>query len=323
MSKAKAAGNIEELDVSPRDLAARAAWMSFVGGMTQDQIATELGISRQRVQRLVARASAEGMIRVRIDHPIAECLELERALKSRFALDAAWISPGLAAGADPLTGLAPFVAPVLERIFEAEQPKTFALGTGRTLKTVVDHLRVVDGAHHRLVSLIGNVAPDGSASFYEVIMRFAEKTRARHYPMSVPVAARDQTELDLYRSLPHVHASRELAKSADVAIVGIGQMGDDAPLYVDGFLSAEELVDLRAAGGVGEICGHIFDASGRYLDHPVNHRMVGVRVPEGDMPVFCIAAGPVKRPALRAALEGGLIRGLFTDEATARALIED
>ena len=321
MTQAKPKGNVDDTDISPRDLAARAAWLSFVGGLTQDQIAQELGISRQRAQRLVARASSEGLIRVRIEHPIAECLELERALKSRFGLTSAWVSPGLGAGGDPLQGLAPFVAPVLERLFASEEPKVFALGTGRTLKTVVEQLRAVDGSHHKLVSLIGNVAPDSSASFYEVIMRFAEKIRARHYPMSVPVAARDEVELDLYRSLPHVMASRELAKSADLAIVGIGQMSDDAPLYVDGFLSAEELTAVRASGGVGEICGHIFDADGRYLDHPVNDRMVGVRVPEGDMPVYCIGAGASKRAALDAALRGGLIDGLFTDEWTAKSLI--
>ena len=120
MTQAKPKGNVDDTDISPRDLAARAAWLSFVGGLTQDQIAQELGISRQRAQRLVARASSEGLIRVRIEHPIAECLELERALKSRFGLTSAWVSPGLGAGGDPLQGLAPFVAPVLERLFASE-----------------------------------------------------------------------------------------------------------------------------------------------------------------------------------------------------------
>ncbi|SFJ82180.1 sugar-binding transcriptional regulator [Celeribacter neptunius] len=329
MAKAKAQGKSQgksqaahdESDVSPRDLAARAAWLSFVGGMTQDQIAQELGISRQRVQRLVARASAEGLVRVRIDHPIAECLELERGLKRRFGLDAAWVSPQISGASDPLIGLAPFAVPVLERLFEREEAKVFALGTGRTLKTVVEHMQQVDGARHKLVSLIGNVAPDGSASFYEVIMQLAEKIRARHYPMAAPVFARSDEELALYRSLPHVKASRALAKSADMAIVGIGQLGDDAPLYVDGFLTAEELLDLRAGGGVGEICGHVFNREGQYLDHPVNHRMVGVSVPVGDMPVYCIGAGTSKLEALRGALSGGLIHGLFTDEWTARELV--
>lgn len=315
-----AGNNGAESDYSPRDLAARAAWLSFVGGLTQDQIAAELGISRQRAQRLVARASAEGLIRVRIDHPIAECLELERQLRSRFGLSAAWVSPGAGEG-DALRGLAPFAAPVFERIFMAEEPRTIALGTGRTLRMVVEHMQSLDGARHRLVSLIGNVAPDGSASFYEVIMRLAEKTNAPHYPMAIPVVARTPEELALYRSLPHVKASRALAEAADMAIVGIGQMDATAPLLVDGFLTPAEHSELSAAGAAGEICGHIFDAEGKFLDHPINQRMVGVRVPVRDMPLHCVAAGRAKLPAIRAALRGGMLSALITDEPTARALL--
>ena len=44
------------------DEAARAGWLYYVGGMTQDQIANELGVSRQRAQRLVSRAMAEGLV---------------------------------------------------------------------------------------------------------------------------------------------------------------------------------------------------------------------------------------------------------------------
>jgi DNA-binding transcriptional regulator LsrR (DeoR family) len=316
-----AKSNGDDSDLLARDLSARAAWMSYVGGLTQDQIAQALGISRQRAQRLVARAGAEGLVRVRIDHPIAECLELERALRARYGLDAAWVAPD-AHATDPLVGLAPFAAPLVERYFRAEQPQTIALGTGRTLRMVVEHMLTIDGSRHRIVSLIGNVSPDGSASFFEVIMRLAEKVSARHYPMSIPVVARDADELALYLSLPHVQAARALAAQADLAIVGVGQMSDDAPLKVDGFITAAEHAELRAAGATGEIGGHVFDAEGRFLNHPYNSRVVGVRVPSGDIPVLCIGAGENKQPALRAALAGKILSSLITDETTARALLD-
>lgn len=311
----------EDKDGAATELAARAAWLSFVGGMTQDQIAVELGISRQRVQRLVARASADGFVRVRIDHPVATCLSLERDLKARYGLSSVRIAPGVGDNTDPLFGLAPFAAPILERIFADPAALVIALGTGRTLRMVVEHMQQTDGSRHKLVSLIGNVAPDGSASFYEVIMRLAEKTAAPHYPMAIPVVARSTEELQLYRSLPHVRASRDLAMRADLAVVGIGQMDETAPLLVDGFITRDDLAELRAAGAVGEIVGHIFDAHGRYLDHPLNNRLVGVEVPVNGMPVHCIAAGGSKRQALKAALTGGLLTSLVTDEATAQALL--
>ena len=313
----------QDTEQSPMDLAARAAWLSFVGGLTQDQIANELGISRQRAQRLVARAGTQGLIHVRIEHKIADCLELERGLKSKYGLKHAWVSPGLGADADALTGLAPFAANIIENMFVTEEPTCFALGTGRTLRMMVKHIHPVNGSNHKLVSLIGNVAPDGSATMYEAIMRLAEKTSAKYYPMAVPVVAQSPEERNLFLSLPHVKVTKKLAEESDVAIVGIGQMGEGAPLFLDGFLTKQEHRDLEDAGAVGEICGQVFDNTGSYIDHPYNQRVVSTRVPFGSMPVYCIGAGMSKMPALRAALCGGLLAGLITDEHTAQKLLTD
>ena len=63
-----------EIDSTPLDDAARAGWLYYVGGLTQDQIARELGVSRQRAQRLVSRAMAEGLIHVRLEHRIGPAL---------------------------------------------------------------------------------------------------------------------------------------------------------------------------------------------------------------------------------------------------------
>ena len=68
------------------DQAARAAWMSYVGGMTQDEIATQLGVSRPGVQRLLALARQEGLVKVHIDHPISTCMALGCALREHFNL---------------------------------------------------------------------------------------------------------------------------------------------------------------------------------------------------------------------------------------------
>ena len=45
---------------SKLDEAARAGWLYYVAGNTQDQIASKLGVSRQSAQRLVSLAVAEG-----------------------------------------------------------------------------------------------------------------------------------------------------------------------------------------------------------------------------------------------------------------------
>ncbi|MGB0904703.1 MAG: sugar-binding transcriptional regulator, partial [Mangrovicoccus sp.] len=262
MKSAKA----QDVDPTPLDEAARAAWLSYVGGKTQDQIAKDMGISRQRVQRLVSRAVAEGLIHVRLEHRLSNCLSLEAELIRKFGLRLARVAPSLGPGADPMRSVAPIAAQELERILDTETPLTLAVGTGRSLRAAIEELRNMDCRHHRVVSLIGNIALDGSATFFDVIMRVAEKIQATHYPMPLPVLASSEEERAALHALAPVAQSRELAKRADVAFVGIGQMNDSAPLMTDGFLSPEEMEQLQAQGATGEIASWIYDASGKYMD---------------------------------------------------------
>ena len=307
---------------SLQDEAARAGWLYYVAGMTQDQIAAELGVSRQRAQRLVSRAMTEGLIHVRLNHRIGACLDLEAALRDRFGLDRVRVSPGLGAGSDPVRAIAPAAAAELERFLRMPEPLVVALGTGRALRGMVDAMVEIDAPQHRLVSLIGNIAPDGSASFFDVVMRIADKVRAPHYPMPVPVISPTPEENAAFHALAPVQKVVELAKAADVVFVGVGQMSLDAPLLADGFVTREELDEMQAAGASGEVAGWVFDSEGRYLDFGTNRRTGGVRVaPALSRPSIGIAAGASKVPALYGALKSRIINGLVTDESTALALL--
>ncbi len=303
------------------DQAARAGWMYYLAGMTQDQIARELGVSRQRAQRLVARAMADGLIRVRLEHPIASCLALERELKQKFGLQMARVAPSLPEGVDPLTSVAPVAAKEVERYLSSDTPLVISLGTGRTLRAVVADMADMNCPEHKLVSLIGNAAPDGSASVYEVILRLADRVKAKHFPMGLPVFSKNAEEREFYRGLAHMQTPFELARNSDVTFVGIGQIGEDAPLFVDGFVDRAALDDLLAQDAVGEIVGWVFDSNGHYLEGGTNARTNGVQVNPDRNPVICIAAGKSKYMALKAALKGKLVNGLVTDEACAQYLL--
>lgn len=309
-------------EATPLDEAARAGWLYYVGQKTQDQIAREMGISRQRAQRLVSKAMAEGLIRVRLDHRLSACLALEAGLTRRFDLKLSRVAPSLGPGVDPVRGVAPLASAELERFLASTDPLVLALGTGRMLRASIEELPQMECPQHRIVSLIGNIAPDGSASFFDVIMRVADKTHAPHFPMPLPVIAATPEERDLFHSLAPIRRARDLASRADVTFIGIGQMNDAAPLYIDGFLTFDDLRALQAAGAVGEIIGWPYDAKGRYLDLGDSFCVAGVKLtPPKDTLTVAVAAGPSKVSALLGALRGRLVNGLITDETTAIALL--
>ncbi len=311
-----------EPDATPLDDAARAGWLYYVAGLTQDQIARELGVSRQRAQRLVSRAMAERLIHVRLEHRVSACLDLEAAMSRRFGLRLCRVAPSLGEDIDPVPSIAPTAAAEIERVLRSAEPLVIALGTGRTLRATVEELTSMECEQHRIVSLNGNISPDGSASYYDVIMRIADRVRAPHYPMPMPVIAQSTEERDLFHQLKPIQAVLKLARGADVTFVGVGQMSNDAPLLKDGFITADELAEMQALGAAGEVAGWAYDSAGRYLETSVNRRVAGVRVTiDTGRSVIAIAGGKSKLVALIAGLKGRIFNGLITDEVTARRLL--
>jgi DNA-binding transcriptional regulator LsrR (DeoR family) len=305
------------------DDAARAGWLYYVGGRTQDEIAAVMSISRQSAQRLISLSVAEKLIKVRLDHPIAACLELAQALKDKFGLKQVEIVPtDPDAGSSPI-GVAEAGAAELERWLRQSDPLIIAMGTGRTLRAVIDQLSPMECPQHKIVSLTGNISPDGSAAYFNVIFSMADAVKAPHFPMPLPVIVSSRTEREVMHSQPLMTKTLELGQRSDVTFVGVGEMALSAPLLLDGFLKREEMDDLLAAGAIGEICGWIFGADGQLLDHPVNNRVASLPIPSRESStVIGLARGVRKHNAIRAAVLGGKINGLITDEDAARHLLK-
>ncbi|MBI1415829.1 MAG: sugar-binding transcriptional regulator [Limimaricola sp.] len=304
------------------DDAARAGWLYYVAGNTQDEIARKLGVSRQSAQRLVAMAVSERLVKVRLDHPIGRCMDLAATLCDRFPLTTCEVVPSDPGAPELLTGIAIAAAALLEKTLRAPEPRIIAMGTGRALRATVEQLSRMECPQHKIVSLLGNVMSDGSATPYNAVIPMADRVGARHYPVPLPVLARDAEELRALHAQEPVRNSLALCAEADLTMVGVGQMDMSAPVLVDGFLRPAEMAELRAAGAAGEITSWVFDDRGHVIDCAHNRRVASAPLPRAaDRPVIAVAVGESKIKAIRAALTGHLVNGLITNELTAERLI--
>jgi DNA-binding transcriptional regulator LsrR (DeoR family) len=302
--------------------AARAGWLYYVAGKTQDEIAKQFNISRQSAQRLVALAVSGGLIKVRLEHPIRRCMELAEELQQKFDLHQCEVVPSDDTNPSSTDGLAQAGAAEIERYLKSQQAKVIGLGTGRILRACADELSAMTCPQHRIISLVGNIAQDGSASRYDVAIHVAERVGARHYPMPLPVIAQTEDNKTQWHQLPHVANVQSLALQADIAFVGIGHLGTISPLHVDGFIAQHELAALDAMGAVGEVISWIFDRKGKLLDCDINHRVTSTPLHKmNNKKVIGIAAGEKKVPAINGAINSGLINGLITNEYTAKRLL--
>jgi DNA-binding transcriptional regulator LsrR (DeoR family) len=114
------------------------------------------------------------------------------------------------------------------------------------------------------------------------------------------------------------------ARSADIALMGIGNLNPAVSGYVRaGLISAEELAALDQQDAVGDIGGQFFTAAGELHACTYNQRVIGLTLEEmRDIPnVIAIAKGLEKARAIQGALRTGVIDVLCTDGETARAVL--
>ncbi|MHA7846834.1 sugar-binding transcriptional regulator [Serratia sp. D1N4] len=307
------------------DQAARAAWMYYVAGQTQHEIADALGVSRQVAQRLVALAIDSGLISVNISHPVGRCMELSARLSERYGLSLCQVVPsqGMAsAGLNRAVAVAG--AEVMAQFIRDEQPLIIGVGSGRSLKAAIDELPDFERPQHSCVSLIGAIAADGSCTRYDVPLWMAEKTQGRYFILPAPLFADSEQDRTLWCNHRIYRTVNEKASQADVTFLGIGTIGYQCPLHQDGFISAEEVERLAAANAVAEMLGHFIDSEGRRVASELDQRLTSVNLrQQPEKPVIALAGGAEKHRAIRAALLGRWINGLVTDEESAQALLGD
>ncbi len=305
------------------DHAGRAGWLYYIAGNTQDEIAKKLGVSRQTAQRLVSLAVSERLVKVRFDHPLGRCLELSGRLKEAYGLDSCEVVPADPTSNSETLGIVEAAAAEMERYLVSRHPVIVGLGTGRALRAVAEQISPMECPQHKIVSIVGNIAPDGSATVFEVSSRVGDRVGAPHYPMPFPVIAATVHEKNLLVQQKSLRNVMDLAAQADVTFVGIGTVDETAALLRDGFVRPDELRAMVKAGAVGEITGWSFDASGKLIEGLVNDRVLSVPV---DMPAkrrivgVAMAAGRFK--AIKGAITGKLVNGLITNEAMAEQLLK-
>lgn len=305
------------------DDAARAGWLYFIAGHTQDEIAKMLQVSRASAQRLVSLCLAERLITFRLEHPIAACMELASRLKARFDLVHCDVVPTDPAALLSNAGIAERSANLLEITLRSETPVIVALGTGRAVRAAVERVSPIERPDHQIVSLVGNISADGSASFYDTVGRLADRTGARHYPMPLPFLMSSEDERNRMVRIDPIARVRAVAAKADLRLIGIGQMDQKAQVHVDGFVTREELLEMMRLGAVGEVTGWAYDAKGRLIKGGTNKRLTSIppQIP-AESTTIAAAVGVAKVPSIKAALAGRVINGLITDEATARAVLD-
>ena len=304
-------------------LAIRAAWLSFVGGRTQGEIAKQLGMSPAKVHRLIAHAQKAGYVKFQIEGRPLECLELEERLADEFKLNSCIIAPDLGGGdmEGAIRAVAVSAAHVLSDVVSSNSVRRIGVGMGRTIKAAVEAMPKVNRPDLEIISISGSLTRTLAANPFDVVQRMQERTGGEGYYLPVPYFAESREEKDMFLGQRSVQNLMERARGSDVFIVGIGSVENEGHLIQRGMISKEEQADLMDSGAVSDLMGRFLTIDGQIAPVSLGDCAVGLHFNEVEgARLIALAGGESKVDAAVAALRAGVITDLVADETLARAL---
>jgi DNA-binding transcriptional regulator LsrR (DeoR family) len=306
---------------SEEQLATRAAWLYFLGNSTQAQIAKKLGLTRQRVNRLLALAREQGLVQINITGRLAACVALEHEMTRAYGLQDAVIVPAPADGAQ----LRPVIAAAAGQYLASQLRDGMSLGVGwgRTLRLSLASVPRKAYRNLSVVSLIGGLTQSSAVNPHETASHLADIIGAACYYFAGPAYTDSAASLEVLMKQPMLQDVMRRGQTVDLAFLSVGDLTTSSTMGALSLISASEMASLRAAGAVGDVCSHWINAAGELVNHPLNSRAVGLspddlrRIPE----CILVSGGKAKVPVIHGALRSRLAKSLVTDEQTARHLL--
>lgn len=305
------------------ELMTRVASLYYLDNLTQAEIADRVGISRIKAVRLLKRARALGIVEIRIQTPAALRTSLETELIQRFGLQQALLAADQPNEENQRELVAQMAAHQLER--QVRDGVVVAVGMGRNVGAVPDAILKAAPRYCTFVTAIGGSPQVGQpVNSADICRRLVERFGGMSACLYAPAYAESRAVRESFLRHEEVRGVLAKAKSAHIALVGIGDAMPDSAVVQMGCFSAKDMTQLRAAGAVGDILGYFFDIEGSPVGPGMNDRVISLN---GDalraIPcVLGIVAESEKTTALLGALRTGILDVLVTTVGTARRLLE-
>ena len=314
---------------APRDPSTllAAARLYYLENRSQAEIARELGTSRSNVSRMLTEAQRQGIVTVTINDPSGRMTELENDLRARFGLVEVRVAqrgPALSVRVEDQVGrqaarlLADLVADSM----------TVALSWGHALQAMVYATEVSRDYSLRLTQLVGGLSSiSNEISGAELVRELASRLGADYVALHAPATLASPTARGSLLAEQSIVDTLDLARSADLAFVGIGTPthGSSSAILTSLQLTPAEEKEFWEAEPVGDLAARYYDAEGTEVRGAVADRILAIDLDDlRSIPnVVGVAHGRAKTPGVLGALRGRLVDSLVCDEVLARALLSE
>lgn len=297
-----------------RRLLVQLARAYYVDRRSKVQIATDFGLSRFQVARMLDEAHDSGVVTITIESGAPEEDDRAEELARRLGLRSIVVVDESSRDVTTTMGRA-----ALRFIDAQARPgQRIGLSWSRTLDAAAAFVPTLPRS--TVVQLAGALQLDDNPPRQEVFTRLGQDpavSMTRLYAPLLVTAAETATDL---LALPEIRLALSAADDLDLALVSVGAwQGDLSSVRLK--CTPDQRREAADAGAVAEMSGRLIDAAGKPVE-TINDRVIAVSLEQlrAAGTTVGVAHGAARADAVRATAASGVIDVLIIDDALASAL---
>lgn len=295
--------------------------MYYEEELKQDEIANNLNISKSKVSRSITKAKELGYIKTIVLDPFSIIKEKELKLAKFLGLKEVKIAI-LEEGEVLKSAIGAKTGEYIVNILK--DGDIIGVSWGVTMKNMIDSMIPSEVKDITVVQLKGSI-PNGKGEeiSYFIAEKLGEIFDANVRYLHAPVMVSSKLLKEQLLNEPSIKSAVDLGKKANIAVFTIGYPSKKSTISNCGYITGEELEDMREKGAVGEICSRFFNADGTIYDNDLNDRNTSIELEDLREKEFSIgiAGGDNCISAIIGAVNGGYINCLVVYESTADKLL--
>ncbi len=307
------------------NLMVKTALLYYRYDMTQPEIALKLGLSRQKVGRLLKQARESGLVKITIDYKPSYSEECAGKLESLYSLREAIVIDTPVYDEDEIKNeIGKVGAEFLKRIMRDNDSLSISwssmvylcakhLGPMNLQKVIYSQL---NGSHEKVPYKYSGMS---------ILNILTQKTpNSTAYPLLAPMKVNSEELLQSLMEDDTIKTAMQAAKESRIALLGIGSISRSSILFQAGYMDAELVKTLQACNAVADVCGHFINSDGELCNLESERKTLSIAPDDLKKKEFRIAVAghEYKTNAIYGALQGKWCNVLITDLRTAEKLIE-
>ncbi len=275
------------------------------------------------MSRLLKKARELQIVDITINYWNNDNKQLQEEIRRMFNVSNVVITKTLTDEAETLREIGKAAARELDTYLGDDM--TLGISWGRHVKMTANYLERHSYSNMHVVELFGAISYDmNQTDMLSIGINISSKLNGEFHPLPSPIYIKGPIAWKAIMETPQIQSTLQKIKKCDLILTGVGGVDDISSEKIwDTYVEADMKKQIIRKGGVGFILARFFNRTGEFLDVEANKYVVGIETHTVKAKkIFAVASGKGKAKSILAALRGGLISTLVSDEETLKLVMK-